>query len=417
MRGITHSVLIACLALAVPGQALAGELFSDDFELGTLVPTDNPAGRWTAKATSGVGQSALATGASAHRGNFGFEAADTNATASSGQLSKITADFTPGVGFFHLRMWFRTSALASAGSSNFLLLPSPIIGKSIADYELRFPGGEVVLSGTVISGAPYTFDFTGVDLVAGEWHLFDLYLHGIGTATGRRMLWIDGVLRADRGSLDYTGWTVSSFIIGQPYSELSTFNGTFEFDDVRIASVTPQANRFEVNPPVSSVLQGSCVPLRVTMESPDGIPTPPPYPLVATLLSTGLPGAFFGESTCTAAPITVVAMGVGDAGVTLYFKSNFAPGIVNLEVSNQDFLTGSAVIQLADAGPPDAGPPDAGMAGTQTDGGSLGGPRHLDVGCGCAEMPGPAMALVALGLLWARRRARLAAQRGLGARI
>ena len=78
-----------------------------------------------------------------------------------------------------------------------------------------------------------------------DWHLMEVAVTGIGTATGETRWYVDGALSVQRTGLKWTNtnFKVTNWLLGAIYSKNDTFTGTIDFDDalwiIEMQLVTP----------------------------------------------------------------------------------------------------------------------------------------------------------------------------------
>lgn len=421
--------------------------FADDFETGTVLTSDAPAGKWDARFVANGANAIVASAAAAHRGGFGLRVTDGRNTGGGGPEVNVYRDFPASGGDFHARFWVRlatTNGLGGAwhlehrqASTNYLVQLSSNVATN-----------QVTMMGDTATGT--TADPTQLGFMDGGWHLVEVATLGVGTTTGTRRLWVDGALRSS-GAANYQGFTISGENLGEPNSDDRRFVGAIDYDDYRSGGA-PFASHFGIAAS-PEIQRGTCTPVTVSLrDSASNAPAPAPY-LVAANVTVSGPGTVYSASDCTN-PVTSVPIPLSATQASVYFGSLTA-GVGTLTVSHLDFLSATVLIGIdagppdagaADAGAPDAGPPDAGPqdagvpdagppdagapdsgafdAGVSdagpsdggpvppdagsNDGGSMGSdggvraPLHLQVACGCGASGG----LMPLGLALLLRRRR-----------
>jgi hypothetical protein len=300
------------------------EALVDDFESPGLLVTDTPAGPWTGSVQRQTATIAIDP-AAAHRGSAGLRVTDPDSVGTQGAVTELAFSMAPRAGDFHARAWIRVSPTIAAGSFNPLeVLNSQASAVAMAEVILDLATGAIALGGDDRAG--YITDATSASLVPGRWTLFELAVDGAGGApgAGRRRLWVDGQLAADRAGLDFSGapWMVQEVEVGQPWSDDRSFTGTIDFDDVRL-STRPQVSHSVAQVPAGSYQVGSCIPVTLTLrDSASGGAWPSFEPVDLAPAASGVAGAFFSSSTCAGAPLGALSLPAGQTGGTVYFRAD-----------------------------------------------------------------------------------------------
>lgn len=408
-RGPSLLLALAALTLTLASAPAEAALFADDFETGTLVATDTPAGKWTstifnASCPSPGSCTLAATAAAARRGGFGFELVDNATPTGGGTQAEIRAGLAPQTTLFG-RFWFRAAASNGSGS---VVLAQIIAGSGNAalDLKLGLANNTLAVGGFDTTGT-YREESTQFVVDLNGWHLMEFQVSGLGTASGALRGWVDGTLRVQLTGVDLSSLQSDDLRFGEPFSDDRRFAGRLHFDDFRLDNV-PQASKWALTGPVLPPPVGSCVPFSATLQnSLNGAPAAAPYPVVASLTNTGATGSFFSDSGCTA-PTTTLTIGAGGQAAVVYFKPT-ATGIASLSVAHLDFLGATAVLQVLGNSNNPGGGTDGGVS--QTDAGALAGcpPENpfcggdIEVGSACAASDGEAAAALGGGALiaWA----------------
>jgi MYXO-CTERM domain-containing protein len=331
--------------------ARAGILFEDDFESGHLLAADG--GAWTSQdlVVADGSVSVAASQAAAHRGSLGVRFVDGDSSTGAGTVVDLDAVFNAGSSQVFFRTWMRLDASDDAGEFGFFTSSSQAGGLQLmllnCQYTAQgcdFRGHDV--AGQLVEQVPYTPG-------DGQWHLLEVALLGLGTPSGQRAFWVDGVLQADAGALDYQGVTVSDLAIGEPTSGDWSFTGAWDYDDVRVSTEPPASRLVLTAPP--TLAAGACA--SVTVSLVDSLlrqAAPAPYSF-AVLLGTNA-GAFATDATC-GTPQTAATF-PADAGTVEVWFSALSPGAAALTAQYVDFLPGGANVLVTDGGgaPPDGGP-------------------------------------------------------------
>ncbi|MCP3143144.1 LamG domain-containing protein [Pyxidicoccus xibeiensis] len=376
--------VLGSLVLLQPlsGLAAPGDWLADDFETGTLWPSDTPPGQWDQGAS--VSPSTLAVGAvGAHRGRYGFTVTDR--TGERGPVVSVVQDQDPLTSELHARTWLRLRSVSAFGG---IVLMQAL--PAVVELRLVEQDDGVVWELATHHGAQSTYvSRRGSRVEAERWYLVEFSAQGLGTPSGEARLWVDGVPQgAPLSGRDWNHpqYEVDVFIIGEPWTDTGTFQGSIDFDDVRV-SATPQASRLELHQPVAA--SASCIAVDVSLRSSASTgPVPAPYATQVALQVLEGEGGFHSEGNCQA-PVTGALLAAGASERRVYFLSEGLSGRATLEASHPDFLPARLDV-TAGMGPEDVG------------GEEPGGPWTTDLGCAAA--PGALVALPLLLVPWLRRR-------------
>ena len=409
-------------------------IFYDDFEDGGLAVDDVPPGKWDGvivKPGTDAGVSPLA----ALAGNRGLRIDDAvdvpDPGTTVGPYVALAAD--AGTSDRYLRAWVRVTETADAGTVTILqFLHGP---RSVADVNLTFPPGGILLAGDTADGG-YPVYATGYQ-IGGAWRLLEVAVLDAGTGSTTRVLWLD-TLVAGQQRINQQGWTVDELDIGEPWADVGTFQGSIDFDNVAVTT-DPPPSHVEIDAGTNGLAAGVCRPVGATLMSSWRVPAGALRPDRLNLtvdVDGGAAVALYTDPNCADAGSTIDI----DAGTTdvAFGIVGLAPGSLDLSVSSFDLLgypINRTVLGVVDAGTPDAGTDagsdggnaatdagadagsDAGTVedaghdagdGTRDGGGDVLPPENLAV-CGCGAAGGPwsaatAAALLALAL-WLRRSA------------
>jgi len=178
--------------------------YSVDFESGTLLLSDTPYGGATNQ-FAGPATTTLGTAVSAaHRGALGLRALDMDTTGTTGPEGELHFD-TAGS---------RVRSFSGSGCAS----PTPAGTGQISPVDLRtdFGSGDSELCASWFScrvercrfnrrtAAPSLRQSDAGSLTFGTFHLFELALTGVGTATATSSLWVDGALRSRQTGINLT---------------------------------------------------------------------------------------------------------------------------------------------------------------------------------------------------------------------
>lgn len=393
--------------------------FTSDFEAPPPSQAGVPPAPWDrfaanpdARLTIGVGEEA------AHRGMRGLRVVDnstTTSTVTSAVGQGVQAFFRERTQDFHFRSWVRVETpTAGAGSTTLVLIHAATNSANINSLlDVVFAGStrRIVLSGPHISTTdPTQFVYTDATAsrpLAPGWHLLELSILGLNSASGQRVMWLDGVEVARQQNLNFTGVGVYQLTLGYPTSDQKEFVGTASFDDVRFDEL-PLANRFAL----SIGGEGSCRPVTVAFRSASGAAAAPIEDVPFTLEAAGgLP--VFSDAACSQDAGALV-VSLGEAEKTVYVAAKATA--VEVTATSVDYLSGTArleavtVSQPAEPAPPVEEEPEAPLPespATPDDSGQ----RFSAVGCETASSPFSIPTLAAIAGLaalrvWHQRRRR-----------
>jgi len=406
-------------------------IFYDDFEDGGLTVDDVPPGKWDGvivKPGTDAGVSTLAAMAGS-RGLRIDDAADVPSPGTTvGPYVALNGD--GGTGDRYLRAWVRVTDAADSGTITILQLLHG--SRSVADVNLTFPPGGILLAGDNADGG-YPVYATGYQ-IGSTWRLLEVGVLDAGSSLVTRVLWLD-TAQAGQQRINQLGWTTDELDIGEPWSDVGTFQGSIDFDNVAVTT-DPPPSHVEIDAGTNGLATGVCRPVGATLMSSSRVPAGALRPdrlFLTVNVDGGAAVALYTDPNCANAGSTIDI----DAGTTdvAFGVVGLAPGSLNLYVSSFDLFgypINRTVLGAVDAGS-DAGTADAGTdagavddAGTDagatddagTDaggdghpdgGGDMGPPADLAV-CGCGAAGGPwsaaAAALLALALRLRRPAAR-----------
>lgn len=323
--------------------------FHEDFESPALLVNDGG----TFHEVAGPASFAVTPDA-AHRGDGGLHIEDrsTDAGFEHGQLMYLSSPVASSD--LHARAWVRLTNTASTAGVVVLAVWTGANGQTIGDIILRFPGARVGTQGHDSSGlfaeAPGT-----KTLGDGTWHLLDLIIEGVGGPNASRRVYVDGELSAEQMPVDLTGMSFAALKVGPLYVKDGVYNGDLDLDDVRVAAVK-QATRLRIDAPDVDVVAGTCVPIAMGLESPDGQPGFLPSLGVTRVTATGADAGVFLDGDCLmpTADVTFDALSAS----TTFFVSARAPGALSLSASMADVLPGTATFDVV-AAPNPGGLPTA----------------------------------------------------------
>ena len=237
---------------------------------------------------------------------------------------------------------------------------------------------------------------------AGDWHLFQLDLAGLGTDAGTLTGALDGEFLATIGGLAWEQAQVSRLLLGFGAVH-DQWRGSFDLDDLVMLSERRAVFAGIEAPPFTEV--GACTPFALEFFDLDGgLLAPPDVSLV--FLESDAGAELFEDAQCANRwPPTGNFVATSTTSVGLRATR---PGPLGLSIRSADlFGSGETVTAFVDAGVPDAGRVDAGSpdAGAPDAGAPDGGtPSDFSLGCGCGAAPIELFALALLAHVTARRR-------------
>lgn len=392
VRGL---LIIALVSGAASAQSVS-------FETPNLLQGDLPPGIFSTRfvPTMRMPQSIQVELDGGHRGNGALVVRDGHRGTGAATQALLTLQIT-GTPTRRARFWLRVEPGLGTGTTAVLSM----IGSSVTHGELLLDRGATTLDfigrcegvNGDLRGAPHALD--------GGWHLVELGVVGLGTATGHCVVTFDGV--EEVLPRDFTGRTWEVLVLGLPYGD-SDLTGAYFFDDFELTQSQPTfASKLALEFPDAGEV-GACIEgvVRARSASDEARAVSS-----RTAITFGAPDITFFGSGC-----------VGDAGVVLGPGDFEAPFSFRQAVSgrrevraNADDLIG--VVRPFIAFQPDAGTDagvDAGVdAGTDAGSGEVdagvsdaGTPEpqreHYGVGCGCSGVD--FLAIAALGALLMRRR-------------
>ncbi len=421
------SLAVTLVALLAGAAARAqGVVFADDFETGTLLTSEVPAGRWASLDDATPQEQLRSSAAAAHRGAFGARVTD--AITGADNLSVHLYHPEPArTGPYYVRMWVR---MVSTNNFNVYLATTHSPASNNCSHELEFSAVQGRLNSAGWALGVYSSDATTTAL-GTAWHLIEWGMTGIGTATTRRRAWVDGALQAD-STVNTTGASIGELMLGEYWGD-TAWQGTIDYDDFR-ASTVPPASHFSLTT-AASVEAEACVTVTLSLrDSVSNALSPAPYAVVASADVTGAVDTFL-DGACLTQGATW-SLPAGQSTGTFSYRPR-APGSITAGAAHADFLpltplavtvtakpngavcsagpacaSGACIggicappdagapadAGLDDAGSADAGPDDAGAPDASAgDAGAALAPLVLPVGCSCGTAPTPL--LLALGLL------------------
>ena len=353
-------ILVLLLLTVAPASLGAGEQLIDDFEGPTLLTTDVPPGHWSGLDPY-AGVTLTISGAARHRGDGGLRLLDSSGNAGAGNMTSVYSPPLVLPATASLRFWMRVTATNEQGSS---IVGQLLSGSAaVCDVMAEFSSNRLSLAGED-QFATYGVTPSSIALDAGTTLLVECAVVGMGTTSGRRSLYVNGVLAAEQAGLDLTGLSVTEADFGEPYSDDRSFVGLLDFDDVRVADRL-QASRLWIDAGAPVVSQGECREVGFGLVAADGTASSLPYTSLVTA-TLGL-GRAYSDSLC-AAPTTDLLLDAGQPGGTFFLQ----PGVVGplaVTITHPDLVSAGLVLDVVatDAGPDggassDAGDTDAGAA-------------------------------------------------------
>lgn len=402
-RGFSGCLFLVTWIFVAPASAQV--LFSDDFESGTLRKSDVPAGRW-GSTVSAADQTLTASGLAAHRGAFGMRVNVTAGAAGTKLGVVVRENIAQQTSSLYGRYWLRISFTTNAGAFYWMAATGPAQPgpkPAMINVGMGTSSPHYILGGWDTPGNIFSFnDLT--PFVADTWHLVEFSMSGLGTAAGRRELWIDGSLAGTQTGVDWTGGSANNWSLGLPYMDNALFTGSLHFDDARLSS-SPPASTLSMTAG-ASLHSGDCVPVTVQLRDSMVAALAPASEDLSLQLSTTGAGAFFASAACSD-PIPSIGLPTGASEVNLFYRGT-EEGLHTLRAASIDYLNTPLALTLEapvvippDPEPePEPTPVTPGEPGPEE---SL--PLALQVGCGCAEVTGSVLWPGSL-LLWLLRRRR-----------
>lgn len=383
---------VAC-ALGAARVARAQAYVTEDAEGGSFLKTDVPSGQWSSVEQPGTSTVGFST-AAPHRGQRMLEVTDVTSQPGAGNGPALYATLSGApTGSYFLRTWLRVASTNHQGSIVVTQVVGNVANNAFCDLLLSFPGAVLSAQG-VNAGNTWSIDATNASLGVGSWHLLECGLSGVGTAAGARTVWLDGVQVAQRTGIDWAGTFLTEVAAGIPWSDVRTFTGTVQLDDLR-TSATPPASRVVVSSAAGDLRVGDCHPLQASLQSSSGGTASAPYDLPVdltwSLAGTGTPtGQLFADAACTV-PTSTVTVPAGSSEVSFGISSG-TPEAGSLTAQQVDLLSGAALaLSFSDTGAPGASRAGSGGAGAGAGsgtGGALADELLFSVGCGCRSSAG-----------------------------
>lgn len=370
----------------MPSSPLGSEVmtprFEDTFETGTTLRSDLPEGRWSAMTLESPQSSLQASPLAAHRGQFGLRLIDGAAVSGMGLTTFVEQRVVATRDNF-TRVWMRM--VSHNGQGVFIALYLGSRTSSPLALYVHANDNQFVLAG--FEGGVFQSSVGGALPDAGEWHLYETAITGLGTTAAHRRFYLDGRLIIENAGVNGLGQEVHFLGLGQYWSDDRNIAGVFDFDDLRSAT-TPHASHFGLMVPAGGHAE-ECLPVEISLlDSISGALAAAPYDLTAELSVSQLPASFFSSADCAVAVQSVV-FSAGQSMAVTYVRARNA-GTAQLRVSHVDLLSAETSVAFLSALAPDAGI-DAGTtedAGTSegVDGGSS--PKRniqpYQVRCGCS---------------------------------
>jgi hypothetical protein len=329
---------VATYAIDATGFELA-----DDFETGTVLDSEVPPGKWDTLFSYIPGNTLEASTSAAHRGTYGLLSNDTTSTASSNTfLGNTGPQVTTGNHYY--RFWFQLhTASAYTGNISIATIYDPFLPHLAELYMSSTASNRTGINGK-INGGSFFGAGTGMSLSVGTWYLIEIGLTGVGTASGNRKFWVNGVLQHNSPVLDWSAQQLYRIQLGNIWSANGDYQGEYYFDDVRSDSV-PHASQLAVtiNPGTHNI--GQCNPVTVSLLDSFSAPTAAPYAFNADLAVSGVTGSYYSNDTCSSST-SAAAFSGGASSVQAYFKASTA-GTATLTASYLDFVDGSTTMSVS----------------------------------------------------------------------
>lgn len=299
---------IAAIAVAQPS------ILEDGFE-GRTMPFAAPwSDQYTFEGTLSL------PAAAAHRGAQGLRLVDTVSGGANGAGSALRSLRTATIAStLWYRGWQRLTTHTGNGDSVFVMLCEAGSGAGAFQQQYEIENDIMKVGGFTAT----TYTSRDVGTFDGGYRLMELGVENMGTTTGRRELWIDGVNVANTTENFAFGNAVEAWVqVGQVYMETGRgFMGTVDFDDVRLSFARP-ASRVTLTTPDAGQ-QGACVTGQLGLATSRGdVVTFAPTAFSVTLASnrgsahfggTCAGGSTFGIDAGSTGP-WVVSWRLGDAG-------------------------------------------------------------------------------------------------------
>lgn len=178
--------------------------------------------------------------------------------------------------------------LGNTEASNTIMIHGNGMGSTLSGLRLdaaASPG----LGGTDRAGGYSFVNAPAGGFALGTWHLVEVAALGVGTATGRRQLWLDGTLLLAQDNIDWSGLSSTSVLIGQGWGDHS-WTGQISFDDIRITD-GPPATTLSSRVRSGAAVAGSCTPMTAELLAAAGSPAAAPVPPHCRSCSSLPPGS------------------------------------------------------------------------------------------------------------------------------
>lgn len=178
-----------------------------------------------------------------------------------------------------------------------------------------------------------------------------MYLTNIGTTNGTRRYFIDGLQQVTRSGIDWSSIQVKSVQVGESWSDVPTFTGTLDYDDVRLTTTSRRAASWCRLPPP---LKWETAKVDPSLRSSGGSTAhPAPYAFDAAFSVSGAAGSFFSDAACQT-PNGAASLIASGTSAVVYFRPT-SGGSAELSASYADFLEGTATLSVSGVGMPDGG--------------------------------------------------------------
>jgi hypothetical protein len=328
----------AGLAVCFASQLATAATFSDDFELNSL-------SRWP-QLNQQTSVSLSTDSGAAHRGQFGLRLSDDNGATGSDTQGFVGLVPPPGITQYYFRFWLRIATPRVTGEfvvCEIESIPETAVS-SVLDLRFTLTSAQVSLAG-YDAAARYPEDGnTGFSL--GSWHLVEGAMLGLGTRDGSRLLWLDGMRVATGTGRDFSGVSLGQLKLGEPYADTRSYRGDLDIDDFR-AGTEPPASHLAVSV-ASTVAEGACVPVEVSLVDSDQVSAAAQYDVEATIQISGTALQLYADAQCVT-ELSGALLRTGDLRVTVYFRPE-GSGEVTLTASHPDLLPGQQSTQISAGG-------------------------------------------------------------------
>ena len=280
--------LAASMGVLLAGSSSAQTLvLGDDFESGVLLKSGAPPGVWTELGSNEASNTIMISAAAAHRGAAGMRLTDVTPGPGSGMITWLGGDVPQRAGSIHLRTWILLAGMTPT-QLNSIMIHGNGMGSTLSGLRLdaaASPG----LGGTDRAGGYSFVNAPAGGFALGTWHLVEVAALGVGTATGRRQLWLDGTLLLAQDNIDWSGLSSTSVLIGQGWGDHS-WTGQISFDDIRITD-GPPATTLSSRVRSGAAVAGSCTPMTAELLAAAGSPSAAPVPPHCRSCSSLPPGS------------------------------------------------------------------------------------------------------------------------------